>query len=75
MGAPRWSNRSISSAHEQALVFCADFAAACKARGDMSNFYRWKMVLNENRRGPVHQYRFFKASLRNSNAQAQLSLM
>lgn len=48
MGAPRWANRSITSAHEAALVFCSDFAAECARLGDMKNAYRWKCVRQEN---------------------------
>lgn len=53
MGATHYANRSPSSAHEAALIFCADFALECKRRGDMSNFYRWRMVLKEHRPPPL----------------------
>lgn len=70
-----WRNRSISSAHEQALVLCSDFASLCKREGDMSNYYRWRMVMHENRRGAVHTYRIWKKALLESNEKAQLPLM
>lgn len=47
MTGVRYANRSPASAVEAALVLCADFAAECKRQGDMSNFYRWKNVINE----------------------------
>lgn len=72
MGATRWSNRSITTAHEQALVFCADFAAFCRRTGDPKNAYRWKCVLYENLR--FHTGRL-SSPLRSSNDQAQLPLM
>lgn len=46
----RWSNRDVTSAAEAACVFASDFAQACKALGDMSNYYRWRMVLQDLRR-------------------------
>lgn len=46
----RWSNRDVTSAAEAACVFASDFALVCKARGDMPNYYRWRMVLQDLRR-------------------------
>lgn len=75
----RWSNRSISSAFEQAMVFCADFAAVCKSDGDMLNYYRWKMVMTEARRSALPSF-FLPVKVRPSvlpkgNTLAQLPLM
>lgn len=71
MSGRRWSKRPITSRHEQALVFCADFAAECRRLGDMSNHYRWRMVMHENRR-----YAGFSSSpLPKGNTMAQLPLM
>lgn len=46
--------KSPTSLYDPSLIFMGDFAAACKAQGDMLNYYRWKMVRQETLRGYLH---------------------
>lgn len=65
--ATRYAFRSPSSAHEAALMICADFAAECKRQGDMANCYRWRNVIAVERlRGsamPVSGYALVEREL------------
>lgn len=49
----RYENRPVSSAAQAACVFAADFAKECRLQGDMSNHYRWEMVLKDLRQHEI----------------------
>lgn len=73
--ATRYAFRSPSTAHEAALMICADFAAECKRQGDMANCYRWRNVIAvERQRGRRVDYvsRPAPAWLRHSGVQLPL---
>lgn len=47
--ARRWNNRTPQSPIESAAIIAADFAAECKRQGDLKNYYRWRMIVQEYR--------------------------
>lgn len=44
-----WKLRPQTHVIDILLATMADFAAACKAQGDMSNYFRWRNLMHEVR--------------------------